>query len=246
MRSGFSEALRHGRTVGCFWLSLGSVPLAEFAGDAGVDAVVFDRQHGLWSRSNLENAIGLIKDRLIVLVRVADCSRFDISTALDAGAEGVIIPLIETAEQAARAVDWSRYPPHGSRSGGGVRPLADFSAYRKQADQATVVALMIETRTGLDNVDAIARTPGLDMIFIGTGDLSLSLGLAMDDPALEHAIQEIRQACDRADISCGIFTPDIDQARKRRDQGYQLVVLNDDITSNRQSYRTGLTQFTAE
>lgn len=231
-----------GGTVGCFWLSLGSVPLAEFAADAGAEAVVFDGQHGLWSRQDLENALGLVKDRLIPLVRVADCSRFDISSALDAGAEGVIIPLIETAEQAARAIDWSRYPPAGSRSGGGVRPLRDFAACREKADRTTVVALMVETRAGLENIDDIVRTPGVDMIFIGTGDLSLSLGADRD---MEEAIGKIRRACDGAGIRCGIFTPDIDQAERRRKQGYCLVVLSDDITANRALYHTGSTRFSA-
>jgi len=242
MRNGLKQKLSQGETVGCFWLSLGSVPLAEFAADAGAGAVVFDAQHGLWNRQGLENAIGLVKDRLIPLVRIADCSRFAISSALDAGAEGVIVPLIETAEQAARATLWSRYPPMGSRSGGGVRPLRDFTAYRQQADQATVVALMIETRVGLDNVRDIVRTPGVDMIFIGTGDLSLSLGADMD---IEKAIGQIRQACDAANIKCGIFTPDIEQAERRRGQGYCLVVLSDDITANRALYRRKSIQFTA-
>lgn len=242
----FKEALRQKQTVGCFWLSLGSVPLAEFAADAGVSAVVFDAQHGLWERNNLESAIGLIKDHLIPLVRVADCSRFHISSALDAGAEGVIVPLIETAEQAAQAVAWSRYPPNGTRSAGGLRPLRDFAAYRLHADQTTVTALMIETRRGLENVAEIVKTPELDMIFIGTSDLSLSLGMKMNDPDLEKAIQKIKDACDGTHISCGIFTTSVDQARKRREQGYCLVVLGDDISANRAIYHDRSSKFNAE
>lgn len=245
MRPGFKQDLRQGRTVGCFWLSLGSVPLAEFAADAGAAAVVFDAQHGLWQRDRLESAIGLVRERLIALVRVADCDRFHIGSALDAGAEGVIIPLIETAEQAARAIDWSRYPPLGSRSCGGVRPLGDFAAYKEQAARTTVVALMIETGTGLENVADIVRSPGLDMIFIGPGDLSLSLGVESSSPELETAIGKIKAACDGANISCGIFTSDIDQARRRRGQGYCLVVLGDDISTNRAAYRDKLAESTA-
>lgn len=242
----FKEALRQKQTVGCFWLSLGSVPLAEFAVNAGAEAVVFDAQHGLWLRDSLESAIGLIKDHLIALVRVADCNRFYISQALDAGAEGVIVPLIETVEQAAMAVAWSRYPPHGTRSGGGVRPLRDFATYRQHADQTTVTALMIETRKGLENVAEIVKTPGLDMIFIGTGDLSLSLGLKKDDPDLEKAVQKIKAACDGANIGCGIFTTSVDQAIKRREQDYCLVVVGDDLSANRAVYRDKLKEFKAE
>ena len=242
----FKEALRQKRTVGCFWLCLGSVPLAEFAADAGVDAVVFDAQHGLWERTTLESAIGLIRDKVMPLVRIGDCSRLDISTALDAGAEGVIVPLIENATQALNAVEWSQYPPQGSRSGGGIRPLRDFGAYIEQAGNTTVTALMIETRLGVDNLEDIVNTPGLDMIFIGTGDLSLSLGLRMDDPDLEKAIQTIKKACDGANISCGIFTTSMDQAKMRRDQGFCLVVLSDDISSNRTLYQNKASEFSNE
>lgn len=242
----FKEALRQKHTVGCFWLSLGSVPLAEFAVKAGAEAIVFDAQHGLWERNDLENAIGLIKDHLIALVRVADCDRFHISQALDAGAEGVIVPLIETAEQAALAVEWSKYPPKGTRSAGGVRPLGDFTAYKAHADQTTVTALMIETGKGLENVTEIVKTPELDMIFIGTGDLSLSLGIELGDPDLEKTIQKIKKTCDDTDVSCGIFTATMAQARKRREQGFRLVVLSDDISANRNNYKNKLNEFKDE
>ncbi len=242
----FKDALRQKQTVGCFWLTLGSVPLAEFVKDAAAEAIVFDAQHGLWERNNLESAIGLSKDHLMAMVRVADCDRFHISQALDAGAETVIVPLIETAEQAASAVEWSQYPPSGSRSAGGVRPLGDFATYMEHANQTTVTALMIETRKGFENVAEIVKTPGADMIFIGTGDLSLSLGLTMGSPDLEKAVQTIKVACDDANISCGIFTSNVDQAKERRDQGYSLVVLGDDISANRSFIQNKLSNFKTE
>ncbi|NOZ65496.1 MAG: aldolase [Alphaproteobacteria bacterium] len=247
----FKEALDKKQPVGCFWLSLGSIPLAEFIAETSETsqaplAVVFDMQHGLWDRMALENAIGLIKTGLIPLVRVADCDRFHISGALDAGAEGVIVPLIETAEQAQDAVQYANYPPEGTRSAGGVRPIRDFAAYVDMARKTTAVALMIETRAGLDNIAEIIETPGLDMIFIGTGDLCLSLGLAKDDPALEQAIGKIKRTCDAANVPCGIFTPDVTQAKKRREQGFLLVVISDDITANRNLYQEKSREFTAD
>ncbi len=242
----FKKSLRQKQTVGCFWLSLGSVPLTEFAVDTGAEAVVFDMQHGLWQRDSLEGAIGLVKDHLITLVRVADCERFHISSALDAGAEGVIVPLIESADQAALAVEWSHYPPLGTRSAGGVRPLRDFEAYKERADQVTVTVLMIETRKGLENIAEITNTAGLDMIFIGTCDLALSLDMKMDDPDLEIAIRKIKDACDKVNIGCGIFTSDVEQTRLLRQQGYCLVVLGDDISANRAFYRERLSKFKVE
>jgi len=247
----FKEALGKKQPVGCFWLSLGAIPLAEFIAETRAAsptplAVVFDMQHGLWDRMALENAIGLIKTGLIPLVRVADCDRFHISAALDAGAEGVIVPLIETAEQARNALQYANYPPDGTRSAGGVRPIRDFAAYVDIARKTTVTALMIETHAGLENIAKIVETPGLDMIFIGTGDLGLSLGLTKDDPALEQAIGKIKTACDGASVPCGIFTPDVTQAKRRREQGFLLVVISDDITANRTLYQEKTHEFTAD
>lgn len=237
------EVLKQKRSLGCFWLSLGSVPLAEFSADAGTDAVVFDGQHGLWERNNLENAIGIVKDKTIPIVRVADCSRFNISAALDAGAEGVIIPLIETMDQARQAINWARFPPLGSRSGGGVRPLKDFPAYKKQADKNTMVALMIETATGLDNLDDILSVDQIDMIFIGTGDLSLSMGVDVGDPKFEDVIQIIKENCVKSGIPAGIFTGNTEQAIRRQNEGFQLVVIGDDISLSRKMINGCVTVF---
>lgn len=240
-----TSKIKH-RSIGCYWLSLGSVPLAEFAADAGVDAVVFDGQHGLWDRTSLEQAIGLIKDRTTALVRVTDCDRFAISSALDAGAAGVIIPLIETVEQAEQAIGWATFPPQGSRSGGGVRPLKDFPTYKQMADENTFIALMIETQKGYHNLADILAVKNIDMIFIGTGDLSLSLGVTMDDPIFIQAVDHIKDSCLAADIPVGIFTPDLDQAIKRRKQGYSLVVIGDDITANRTMMTQCATSFSQD
>jgi 2-keto-3-deoxy-L-rhamnonate aldolase RhmA len=106
--------------LGVFWMNTGSTAVMEIAAEAGPDAIVIDAQHGLWDRTTLEHAVGLVSNRVPVLVRTADASAISISQALDTGAEGVIVPLIETDTQAAAVVAAARFPPHGSRSGGGV------------------------------------------------------------------------------------------------------------------------------
>jgi 2-keto-3-deoxy-L-rhamnonate aldolase RhmA len=178
----------------------------------------------------MEAAIGLVPPEIPVLVRVADNSATAIGQALDAGAEGVIVPLVETVKQARKAVDSSRYPPHGSRSGGGVRPLADFISYTQAADRGIVVIVMIETAKGVKNARRIAETDGVDMVFIGTGDLALSIGTFPNpDPRHEDACETIRQACRSAWTSCGIFTGSMEAAVDRRAQGYRMVVTVNDI-----------------
>jgi 2-keto-3-deoxy-L-rhamnonate aldolase RhmA len=219
--------MKGGETLGVIWLALGSAALVEMAGKAGPDAVVLDLQHGLWDRREMEAAVGLAG--VPVLARVAGNDAVSIATGLDAGAAGVIVPLVETAAEAARAVDLSRYPPAGRRSAGGVRPLTAFGAYHRSAAD-TLVAVMIETAAGVDQAAAIAAVPGVDAVFIGTGDLALSLGCAPGEPAHVAACAAVLDTCRAASLPCGAFTGGRAEAQARRAQGYRLVVLENDIS----------------
>ncbi len=230
--------LRRGEATSCVWLSLGAVALAEIAAEQAPDAVVLDGQHGLWDVVSTHAACAVIAPHATPLVRVAANTGHAIGSALDAGAQGVIVPLVDDAAQAAAAVDAARYPPHGNRSGGGFRPLRDFPAYVAACATETLVSVMIETRAGLDNAAAIAAVPGLDLIFIGPGDLGLALG---DAAALEPAIATILAAARAAGVPCGIFTGDADAARRRIAQGFAFVVAAEDIGINRRGIATGLT-----
>jgi 2-keto-3-deoxy-L-rhamnonate aldolase RhmA len=214
-----------GRSLGAAWLSLGSVAVCELAAHARPDVIIIDMQHGLWDRTSLEAAIGAVPPDLPVMVRVAENSPTAIGQALDAGAEGVIVPLVESAKQARAAVAAAHFPPKGVRSGGGVRPLLNFGTYVAHADRAIVVAVMIETQRGLKHASRIAGTDGVDMVFIGTGDLALSLEtFPAFDEAHEAACGAIKAACREHWTHCGIFTSTAEAARARRQQGYRLVV----------------------
>jgi 2-keto-3-deoxy-L-rhamnonate aldolase RhmA len=224
----FKSRLAAGHCLGVAWLALGSAALAELAARARPDAIVIDLQHGLWERRELEAAIGLVPSEVPVLVRVAENSPRAIGTALDAGAEGVIVPLIESREAAAEAVRSSRYPPLGARSGGGVRPLRDFAEYLRAAS-AIATILMIETKAGLEQSEAIATTEGVDMIFIGSGDLALSTGGSPLQPEHARACAAIRCTSEAAGVPCGVFTSSPEAARQRRQEGYRMVVVATDI-----------------
>ena len=147
---GLRARLARNLPIGAFWMTTGSTAVMEIAAGAAPDAIVIDAQHGLWDRQTLEHAVGLVSRRVPILVRTAENSAIAIGQALDAGAEGVIVPLIETDTEAAAAVSSARFPPHGARSGGGVRPLAhDFARYYAAANDRTVVGVMIETQRGV-------------------------------------------------------------------------------------------------
>jgi 2-keto-3-deoxy-L-rhamnonate aldolase RhmA len=219
-----------GRPLGVFWLAMGAPAVVEAAARSRPDAIVLDLQHGLFDRSTLETAIGLVPTDIPVLARVSENSAAAIGQALDAGAEGVIVPLVETGKQAAKAVSYARFPPRGVRSGGGVRPLSDFVNYVERADRDTVVMVMIETAKGLKNASAIAATEGVDMVFVGTGDLAISLGTFPDaSPRHDAACSEILAACRAAWTPCGIFTINAEAAIRRRAQGYRMVVTANDM-----------------
>jgi 2-keto-3-deoxy-L-rhamnonate aldolase RhmA len=214
--------------LAALWMAMGSTTVIELAGAAQADAIVIDMQHGLWDRTSLEAAVGVAASGAPVLVRVAENSAVAIGQALDAGAEGVIVPLVEDAGEAAQAVAAARFPPQGRRSGGGVRPLAGgFFDYCASANERTAVGVMIETVRGVGNAGPIAHTPGVDFVLIGTGDLSLSIGGG--DGAVEDACGRVLQACRDAGTACAIYTPTVDEAMARVREGYAMVVAANDI-----------------
>ncbi|MCT8973731.1 HpcH/HpaI aldolase family protein [Microbaculum marinisediminis] len=229
--TGLRARLRAGEAIKLAWFSLGSPALIEVAAATGLDVVVIDAQHGLWDRTSIEQATGVVRGHRPVLVRTGDSLPQTIGTALDSGAAGVLAPMIETAADAAALVRAARFPPHGRRSGGGVRPmLHDFAAYYRMANETTVVGAMIETAEGVANAAEIAVTPGLDFVFVGTGDLALSLG-GFDgvEAALETAIDAVRSACVAARLPCGIYCASGEEALSRSEQGYALTVAAADI-----------------
>ncbi|RKE39481.1 2-dehydro-3-deoxyglucarate aldolase/4-hydroxy-2-oxoheptanedioate aldolase [Paraburkholderia sp. BL23I1N1] len=236
----FKQALLGKKPLDLIWLALGSVPMAEFATFAKPDALVLDLQHGLWDRGTLEAAIGVAGTRLPVIARCAENSPHAIARALDAGAASVLVPLIETAEDARRAVSAGRYPPFGNRSAGGVRPLLAGVDAMLAADREVAVGMLIETAHGVDNVEAIAAVPGVDYLFIGTGDLSLSR--EGDNEQIGRDCERILRAARAHDLPCGIFTRDAKAARQAFANGYQMAVCANDIDLVKQGFLSALKQ----
>ena len=238
MGKGLVSRWQAGEATAGLWLSLGAPAVAELAAECAPDVIVLDAQHGLWERASLEWAVGAAAS-CPVLVRVARNRPELIGQALDAGAAGVIVPLVNTAREAAEAVAAAHYPPKGQRSGGGIRPLRDASGYIARSLQETVVCVMVETAEGLRNAPAIAATKGVDMVFIGPGDLGLALGDM--GAGLEAAIEQIRAACAKAGVPCGLFTSGPAAAKARAETGFQLVIAGDDISLLRSGFAAART-----
>ena len=225
------KRLREGRPLGVYWFALGNVALIEMSVAAGAEGIVIDMQHGLFDRMTLEAALGSVSAEVPCLVRVEDDSATASGRALDAGAEGVIVPLVETAAQAEAAAAACHYPPKGYRSGGGVRPLRDFAAYTAAAADAIAVGVMIETARGVENAEAIAAARNVDFVFIGTGDLALSLGTPPGSEDHSKACARILEACRRAGTPCGTFTFGPEAAAAKIAEGFWLTVVLNDISA---------------
>lgn len=231
----FKPLLDSKQPIGFIWLSLGSVALAEIAAHARPAAIVLDLQHGLWHRHTLEAAVGAAGRYVPVIARCTANQPHHISEALDSGASSVLVPLVETAEEAQRAVMASRYPPAGIRSAGGVRPLMSGFEAMLQAGSHVTVGIMIETVTGIENVEAIVAVPGIDYIFIGTGDLALSRGVK-DPAALEDDCRRVLEAARARGIPCGLYTGSTEAAHDSFDKGFQIAVCASDINVARNGF----------
>lgn len=234
-----------GPALGVHWFALGNIPIIEAALDAGAEAIVIDAQHGLFDRATLEAAVAAAPAGVPCLVRVEDHTPTAIGRALDAGAEGVIVPMVETGKEARAVAAASHYPPKGNRSGGGLQPLRDYMSYLEVAPDAITVGVMIETAKGVENAEKIARAENVDFVFIGTGDLALSLGTAPGSEAHAAACQAVLSACRAADKPCGIFTMDAASAAARMAEGYQVTVIANDVSAVQNYFASAAATFYA-
>lgn len=228
------RAWRENRQTLGSWLSLANTQLAEVMANFEFDWLCVDMQHGLIDYTDLCNMLPAISTTsTIPLVRVPWNEPYVIMKALDAGAYGVIVPMINTREDAERAVAACKYPPNGERSYGPSRAqIYAGSDYARHANDEIAVILMIETEQGLANVEQIAAVEGVDCLFIGPSDLALAVGLepgqGAGKPAFEQAVDRIASACRENRIAVGGYTHTAEIARQYLERGFQMVDLMND------------------
>jgi 4-hydroxy-2-oxoheptanedioate aldolase len=217
------------------WLSLPAAFSAEVMAHQGWDSLTIDLQHGL---IDYQSSVGMLQaistTGTVPLVRVPWLDPAIIMKVLDAGAYGVICPMINSAGEAREFVSACRYPPAGKRSCGPIR--ANIYAgpdYVANANRTIVTMAMIETRAGLDNLDDILSVEGLDAVYVGPADLALALGY---EPGLDpiegevvNAIEHIVVRARKKKIVAGIHTGSAANAQKMIRQGFQFVTIGTDI-----------------
>ncbi|MFC7491358.1 MULTISPECIES: HpcH/HpaI aldolase family protein [unclassified Knoellia] len=212
------------------WCSVSSPVVVGLLARSAADWVALDAQHGEFDRrALLEVGRTLSADGHSFAVRVARVDAADIGFALDVGASTVVVPLVDTVDDARLAVAAAHYPPTGHRSWGPLAPLWGQEAPGPEQSR-TQVAVMVESALALSNVDAIAAVPGVDLLFVGPFDLALSLGTSVDDllADADGPLSTVRRAAERAGIGVAAFAGTPERARVLGERGYDCLAVTTD------------------
>jgi 2-dehydro-3-deoxyglucarate aldolase len=229
MTGHFRARLRAGETLLGTMVTLPTPAVAEILADAGFDWLFVDGEHGPLETRDLLAILQAVGDRSACLVRVPAAEEVPIKKALDLGAVGVIVPQVNTAEQAARVVGYARYAPAGARGVGLARAHGygmRFREYVETANERVAVVVQAEHARAVENIAAIVRVEGVDAVLLGPYDLAASLGKMgrVDDPAVTDAIDHITATCREAGMPLGYFGVTAAAVRPYIERGYSLIV----------------------
>jgi len=232
------QKLKNGQPARGVWLGIPSVHSVRLLARLPLDWMVIDMEHAPTSLETMTSMVAAVSEANgpQPVVRLSQASSENIKWALDAGAAGIIAPMVNTGKEAAQVVSWSKLPPIGSRSFGssyaGLTWNQTMAENQKASNDQIMAAVQIESKIALDNLDDIFSTPHLDMALVGPLDLSLSLGLdffsGQPSPLLDDALETILAAARKYNLPLGIYCPSAEIARQRIEQGFLFVnVAND-------------------
>jgi 2-keto-3-deoxy-L-rhamnonate aldolase RhmA len=226
------QLLSHKLLLGTL-ISLASPEISEIMADAGFDWLFIDIEHSPMDLMDAQHILQAARGKMAGIIRVPLNDEVWIKKSLDIGAAGVMVPLIFTAEDAQKAVRFSKYPPQGTRSVG-VGRAHHFGAKLQHtidtANEEIAVILQVEHIVAVENIDEILEVTGIDAILIGPYDLSGSMGLTgkVNDALVRQAIEKVRTACLQKQMPLGIFTASIEQAKEYALQGFNLIAVSTD------------------
>jgi len=236
------ERLKRGEPVLGAWLSLPSIPSARIMARLGFDWLVVDMEHSAQNPVLMADMVATIADAgtCAPMVRIPGNSVEWFKWALDAGAWGVVVPMVNTREEAQRVVEYAKYPPLGNRSiGGAFGPygfgITNWPDYARAANDETIVIIQIESSLALENLDEILSVPGIDVAFVGPNDLHAQLGLTPStegaEPEFVEALERIKMGARNHQVALGIFSGHGEAAAERARQGFQMISVTTDISS---------------
>jgi 4-hydroxy-2-oxoheptanedioate aldolase len=243
MRTNYvKEKLKRGEAAPGAWLNFPSIATARVMAQLGFDWLVVDMEHSAQAPTLMADMIATIADAgtCAPLVRVPNNSVEWFKWALDAGAWGVVVPMVNSREEVQRAIEYSKYPPLGNRSIGGTFGPYGFGttnwpSYVKVANDEIMMIIQIESSQALQNLDEILSVPGIDVVFVGPNDLHVQLGLLPSsdgaEPEFLEALERVKVAARRYHIALGIFSSDGEAAAERISQGFQMISVTTDVSS---------------
>jgi 2-dehydro-3-deoxyglucarate aldolase len=203
--------------------------IAEILAELGFDWLFVDGEHGQLETREILAILQAVGDRVPCLVRVPCAEEPPIKKALDLGADGIIVPQVNTAEQAASVVRYARYAPAGSRGVGLARAHGyglRFQEYLDAANERVAVIVQAEHTQAVENIESIVKVDGIDAVLIGPYDLAASLGKMgrIDDRAVTDAIDHVTKTCQAAGVPLGYFGVSAQAIRPYMERGYTLIV----------------------
>ncbi|MFC3127122.1 HpcH/HpaI aldolase/citrate lyase family protein [Pseudoroseomonas globiformis] len=229
------DAWAQGRAVVNAWLAIPSGYSAEVMAQAGFDSVTVDMQHGVQDYLSMVACFqGMQPHPVTPMVRVPWNEPGIIGKVLDAGAMGVICPMVNSAAEAKQLVSACRYPPEGTRSFGPIRAgiYGEAGAYFDTANKDIAVIPMIETKEAVDNLESILDVPGIDGVYIGPSDLGLSYGLApkldREEPEIMKIYERVLSECGKRNIAVGLHNGTAAYAKKMIGMGFKLTTISND------------------
>lgn len=240
MLTDFKTRLTRGDALIGTFICLPSPESAELFAEIGYDWLIIDTEHGPFDVLTAQRMLQAVGRRCPCIVRVASNEDVWIKKALDIGAAGVLVPLVNSPETAARVAHACRYAPEGTRGMGLARAQrygAGFQEYVAGANREIAAIVQAEHIEAVDRIEAIAAVPGIDAVFVGPYDLSASMGKPgrVRDPEVQDAIRRVRDATLKAGRRLGIYCSDAESARDFVRQGFTLIGLGTDLNFLSQS-----------
>ena len=235
MRENFvKRKLREGKPSIGTWIGIGHPDIPDILGNLGLDWFVFDTEHGPHSIETVQHLIQAMgTSPTLPFVRVAWNDMVLIKRALDIGAYGLVIPFVNTREEAESAVKYCHYPASGGLRGTGPRKAGDYGFDRQYFDvieEELLIAVQIETEEALNNLEGILSVEGVDVAFVGPADLSMSLGVfrQFDHPRFTKALETVVEKAKAAGVAPGIFCT-VDNINDYVERGFQFNSLASDV-----------------
>ena len=243
------ESLANGGvSIGTMIFEFNSSGIGRLAGEAGAEFAIFDMEHTGWSIETIRELIATTRaSKALPMVRVPATQYHLISRPLDAGAMGIMVPMVESVEQARLIVHSAKYAPEGARGAAFTIAHDDFAGgsvpeKMRTANQEGLIIAQIETAAGLESCEAIAAVDGIDCLWVGHFDLSISMGIPGEfgHPDFIAAVSRVAQACETRGKAAGVMVADVETAAFWKGLGYRAIAYNGDLRIYQNALREGI------